>query len=100
MPVLLDNPFDPKDMDPGKLYTHAEVTTYLIDPNDSRMKIRLEWGVSDGGVWKPGLKIERINWTDDRYNEVVARRQATYNAVKTDLYEELIYFGYIAGTIV
>ena len=62
MPIQLNTPFDPGDMDPGKSYTHVEVDQIEFIRDRKRISFSVNRGYLVGGEFVRGTASRRANY--------------------------------------
>lgn len=63
MPIQLDVAFDPGDMDPGKSYTHVEVTQIQFDRFRKKVGFSVSRGYLESGEFVVGSAAPRQSFT-------------------------------------
>lgn len=107
MPILLTNPFNPGDNNPGVTYPHAKIISQYHNSLYYYIRIELQFGTDDGyGNWQKG------SGTPDRAYEISGQdyidialqapvgQETLFSGIHRICYQFLIDKGYVAGTIV
>jgi hypothetical protein len=109
MPILLTNPFNPGDMDPGKTYPYVKLSFIGIYLTNKQISLQWQYGDEVSGVWTPG-KIQApgcmAQIIEEDYDTVIASETVSgdegvvYDAVRRVLYSWMIDEGIVQGTLV
>jgi hypothetical protein len=114
MPILLNTPLDPGDIDDEGLYDHVIITREIHNSRRNRIVLSLEYGTISDGEWiggqaspvhdsnyPPAAIIEGADYEDLILNHEPLPGEKTYQATKRGLYQWLqSKFPSLVGSIV
>lgn len=106
MPIRLETPFNPGDLDPGKSYTDVMIEDFTINLVRKRIRLVVARGYQSGGNWVRGKSaILKHEITGDDYDAVTSLSpfdpsSLLYDQVARALYEYLIDEGIYPGVVI
>lgn len=108
MPIQLNTPFDPGDMDPGKSYTHVEVDQIEFSRDRKRVNFAVNRGYLVGGQFVRGAASRRATYLiqdeegSSEYTDFMATAASgtLEQTVAAGLYTWLLTKGIFEGAVI